>query len=670
MRIIDMKLKTKVFGMTFSLIILIFILLGFTFYKVQKKNLIEETDERMLSQLNDIYSILDMQVKAKQEAVNISLNLAHSILNDFGEIVQESEYITVTGTNQISENSKSYKIPVWTLNNKQLYKNYEIVDLIKERSVETATIFQKIEDGYLRISTNVMKNDGKRAVGTFIPNSSEVIKTVESGKTYYGRAFVVNDWYLTAYEPIFINNKVQGILYVGVKEKDYSFLKNLFANKKYYQEGYPFIVDKEGTFVIHPTKEGENFANANFFQQLKSAKTSDYKSRYKWPENNDGKWKQQYFKYFEPYESYVCVSVYENDIYSSIISLMKVLIVSVLISIILLSVGLVIILNPLLRGIKDIETVASKISKGDLNTSISINKTDEIGLTASSLQKMIENLKTIINNINEKAEDITSVSVQLKSSSQEVSQSANEQASSAEEISSSVEQMAVSNKNNADNAKQTEHIAKTVANDIKNCIKATNSSVDSMKNIAEKITIVNDIAFQTNILALNAAVEAARAGEHGKGFAVVAAEVRKLAERSKLAAEEIDELSRSGVSISKEAGEKLLNIAPEIERNAKLVQEISSSSQEQDSGIGQVNNALQQLNSTTQENAASAEELASSSEELAKFAELLKNTIGFFQLNGKNSNNFKNNGGNVSKLLNNIKYTNTDIDNSIISHSN
>jgi methyl-accepting chemotaxis protein len=278
----------------------------------------------------------------------------------------------------------------------------------------------------------------------------------------------------------------------------------------------------------------------------------------------------------------------------------------------------------------EIKMIAEEIANGNLTMKFDAQR-KRVGIYGAIIQ-LSEQLTSIISKIMEGAEGVTSASMQMSSTSQQMSQGSQEQAASAEEISSSMEQMVSNIQQNTDNALQTEKIAIKAADDIKEGNSAVSQAVDSLKKIAEKIGIIGEIARQTNLLALNAAVEAARAGEHGKGFAVVAAEVRKLAERSQLAAEEINSLSSSSVNIADKSGRLLEQIVPNIQNTAKLVQEIAASSTEQNSGATQINNAIQQFNQVIQQNAAGAEEIASSSEELSAQAESLKESVSFFTL--------------------------------------
>lgn len=287
--------------------------------------------------------------------------------------------------------------------------------------------------------------------------------------------------------------------------------------------------------------------------------------------------------------------------------------------------------KPLDESIKTLQELANGNLKVQINKSY-IGRNDELGRITTVIQNLSEKLKNVIENIASSANEINSTGEQLSSHSLQLSQSANEQASSLEEISSTMEEIVSSIQQNADNSKQTEVIALKTNKSLEEGTQSTNVALDSMKNIAEKITIINDIAFQTNLLALNAAVEAARAGEQGKGFAVVAAEVRRLAERSRDAANEIIDVSQKGASVSEQARELMNKNLSEIKKTTELIQEISSASYEQKTGSMQVNESVQQMNNITQGNAASAEELASSAEELTAKSKALVDIISFFKL--------------------------------------
>lgn len=244
-----------------------------------------------------------------------------------------------------------------------------------------------------------------------------------------------------------------------------------------------------------------------------------------------------------------------------------------------------------------------------------------------NINDMIKKLQDLILYVSNASDNIASASQEMSASSQLMSEGASEQASSAEQVAASMEEMTANILQNTENAQQTERLTLKVVNDLMEGSKSVNETVVSMKDIANKITIIGEIARQTNLLALNAAVEAARAGENGKGFAVVAAEVRKLAERSQVAAAEINDLSRNGVTISEKSGKLLEMLVPDIQKTSKLIQEISASSVEQNSGVEQINSALQQLSNVIQQNAATAEELASSSEVLSSQADQLRETV-------------------------------------------
>jgi methyl-accepting chemotaxis protein len=318
----------------------------------------------------------------------------------------------------------------------------------------------------------------------------------------------------------------------------------------------------------------------------------------------------------------------EEMIAKSRIEIMIIFLITIFLSILLAYL----IIKSLITSLAEMNKYISVLTSGDLTAQMKMLGEDEISVAMGNMSKMVEKFKEVITSVMTSTNYLVSASVQMSSTSQQMSQGTQEQAASAEEISASMEEIAQNIQQNTDNALQTEKISVKAVEDMKEGSAAVIQTVDSMKKIAQKIGIIGEISRQTNLLALNAAVEAARAGEHGKGFAVVAAEVRKLAERSQLAAEEINELSASSVAIADKSGRLIEQVVPNIQNTAKLVQGIAISNSQQNKGSEQVNNSIQQLNQIIQENAAGAEEIAASSEELSAQADNLLSLISFFEI--------------------------------------
>ena len=412
-----------------------------------------------------------------------------------------------------------------------------------------------------------------------------------------------------------------------------------------FEKSISYIVGGNRMIVAHTdqTRTGKDFfatlaADSIAFKDSFDLVKSNSSSSFTYTNTQDN---QEYFVSIEPIvikdvatNWVICVEVPTKIILKQAKQVFVNAVIAGVLGLILLFVDIYFIASKISGPIVKSVDFAKTISTGDLNARLEINQNDEIGDLAESLSVMAAKLTTIMAEIIQSSETIAESSLEFLDSSVKLSDGANNQASSSEEISTSMELMLTRIQQNTKDAQETEKIAMKAVQGIQSGHESTKALIQSMNNIVQKISIVGEIAKQTNLLAINAAIEASRFGAQGKGFAVVAAEVKKLAERSQIAAKEINEMSNHGVLIAKETGQKLNDIIPDIERTALLVKQIASASLEQKNSSEEINMGIRELNMVTQQNAESSFELSVNSKNISKQAKNLKQLISYFKIEG------------------------------------
>jgi methyl-accepting chemotaxis protein len=603
-------------------------LLGFFLMEIDYKTMVENRDFVMDEEVGNFKQLIDVQVDTRQMFVQSGIKVAHKLFYQHTIELNEDKQLAVDVTNQETGQKELVHIDELKLNGHDVFHSYDFVDEIGELIGVTATIFQRIPQGFVRTSTNVLNKQGERGVDTYIPNDSPVIQTILAGKTYAGRAFVVDDWYLTVYESIIVDGQIEGILYVGLKEKDMSLIKDIFAFKQYMKTGYPFLISKAGDLLIHPNREGENLKEEAFFKKMLSSDQKKGHISYGF----GGEKKLLYFEYISSIESFVAITFLQSEFSDKIYRLFTIILIALLFGLLVFFAVNRSVARSITIPIQKCVDFAEKIAQGDLSGNIDIHQKDETGQMARAMNDMVLKLREVVFEITKGSVHIATAGHQVSSASMQISKGATEQAASVEEVSSTMEEMVSNIELNTQNAVRTESISTRAHEVMHEVFEKTHRSEEATITIAQKINVINDIAAQTNILSLNAAVEAARAGEHGRGFAVVAGEVRKLADMSKKAANEIVTLSKESLQVVTLAGQKVGEMGPEIQKTTELVQEISVSSSEQLKGAEQVNIVIQELNLLTQQNASSSEELSASAQQLSSQADTLKELVTFFKL--------------------------------------
>ncbi len=619
-----------------AVVALCILVLGVFIDHIQKKHIVAETDNFMMQQVQSISELSRIVTINKYYANSASFRLAIEMYTGQSEFrIDEKQRYPLQAVNSTTGDTTELNLPLLTRNGISITADSGLVDKIFFLSYGHTQLFQRFDKGWVCLMNDMKGPDGNRLVGTFLPNDHPIAGMIDT-MAYIGaehnppRAVIRNKKYLTAYFPIRVNNRVEAMLCSLEEEIDMDMLGQSIRDKDFMGKGYGSIVSPEGKYMIHPTREGQSLAGTELFNWMSSRKPGDGIAK---KEFREGQTTIDYYCYFDTFSHYYAlVAADRNEVMRAVNSVR--LLIGISLAVIL---GIFLCINriisnsitvPLLKSVQ----FAEQVSQGRLDSTINITQTDEVGQLARSLNSMVIKLREVVEEIVTGAREIEQTSRSINTTSGSMAEGSIRQASSLEEVSSTMEEMVGNINRSTHHAEETESLSDRALSDVKEAHDLAKSSALSTRDIAHRITVINDIAFQTNLLALNAAVEAARAGELGKGFAVVASEVRKLADNSNIAGNEIVNLSRNNLSIAENTGEQMNNMLQAVEKTAQLIKEIAFASKEQLAGAEQISHAILELNQIAQENARASHELTSNANALVSQADRFKKRMAYFRI--------------------------------------
>jgi methyl-accepting chemotaxis protein len=554
--------------------------------------------------------------------------------------------------------------PTLKLGDKVLNMDFAVADQFTEATGAVATVFAKSGDDFIRVTTSLKNEKGERAIGTLLDRAHPGYKATLDGKTYIGAATLFGRPFITQYDPIRnAQGQVVGLSFVGLNYSDYlKQLKDTIRALKIGETGYFYVLDARagkslGNVLVHPVPEteGKNLLDATdsaghaFIKEILEAKNGT--TRYPWINKERGETKPREklvaFAYFPGWEWVIVGGGYIDEITAEVrtqrnwLGVMGVLLVLVIAGALFFTIRSIVV-----KPLEKVMAASEALARGDLTVKLESLYRDEIGRLMSALNQVSSGLASVVHTVRQGSESVSTASAEIAHGNQDLSSRTESQASALQQTVASMDALSGTVKQNADNASQANQLAQKastvalqggeVVAQVVDTMKGIN---DSSRKIADIISVIDGIAFQTNILALNAAVEAARAGEQGRGFAVVASEVRSLAGRSAEAAKEIKTLINDSVQRVEQgsqqvdqAGATMQEVVSSIRRVTDIMGEISAASGEQSAGVAQVGTAISQMDQATQQNAALVEEMAAAASSLNSQARDLVQAVSVFKL--------------------------------------